>query len=87
MAIKLSPGVFKLSSGQILTNVHSEDKCKGEFCTIHNPSDHCMKHWPQSLNEDTRMMERLCMHMIGHPDPDEIQKASHGCDGCCMNKV
>lgn len=31
------------------------------------------------------MMERMCPHGIGHPDPDEITlDVVHGCDGCCI---
>jgi len=73
---------------------HDEGDCIGEFCCIHNPSDHHMKDWPQFWRADKGVMERLCEHGIGHPDPDDLlisgpvegrsQWASiHGCDGCC----
>ena len=42
------------------------------------------------------LMERICPHGIGHPDPDHLShtervhgleamliEAIHGCDGCC----
>jgi len=43
---------------------------------------------------DRRLMERVCPHGIGHPDPDDVAYrvsrgepatvAVHGCDGCCV---
>ena len=67
-------------------HVHHPDACMGEFCTVHNRSDHHMRSWPQHWREDTRIMERICTHGVGHPDPDEInQPYGHGCDGCCSN--
>ena len=34
---------------------------------------------------DRRIMERICPHGVGHPDPDDVlnQDRVHGCDGCC----
>lgn len=67
---------------------HKKDQCLGENCTIHNVSDHHMKDWPQNWRGDRRIMERICEHGIGHPDPDDIRVAAgdnvHGCDGCCF---
>lgn len=68
--------------------VHPASKCKGEYCCIHNPSDHHMRDWPQNWRDDRRIMERICPHGIGHPDPDDPKtkneyEAVHGCDGCC----
>jgi hypothetical protein len=63
---------------------HKKEKCEGEFCCIHNPSDHHMKDWPQLWRDDRKMMERLCPHGTGHPDPDDpTENRIHGCDGCC----
>lgn len=73
-----------LVGGQRLVNVHSPDRCAGEHCTIHKPSDHHMGDWPQNFREDRGMMERLCPHGVGHPDPDDPAVGrAHGCDGCC----
>ena len=36
----------KLSSGQVLENVHGADRCAGRFCPIHNPSNHSMVDLP-----------------------------------------
>ncbi len=78
--------------------VHSESDCYSEFCCIHNPSNHKTKNWPTHWREDRGIMERMCTHGVGHPDPDDIafKKAIakdygrgdydagiHGCDGCC----
>jgi len=81
---------YKLhKSNQVLTNVHSKTKCKGEYCCIHNPSKHHMSDWQQVWREDKGAMERVCEHGIGHPDPDDPYYSMtkhagvHGCDGCC----
>lgn len=77
-------GVWHFANGDFL--VHSPLRCEGEFCSIHNPSDHHMRDWPQVWRSDRGIVERLCEHGVGHPDPDCIyaQKDSvHGCDGCC----
>lgn len=88
---------------------HSRDICRRtrtralaenialNHCVIHNPSDHNMRTWPMHLRE-TNLIERLCPHGIGHPDPDSARAMDfitwnrvdhpygydqHGCDGCC----
>lgn len=64
--------------------MHAADKCAGVSCTIHNRSDHKIRAFPQSWRGDRGIMERICPHGVGHPDPDEInQDRTHGCDGCC----
>lgn len=77
--------------------VHDPELCEGRPCSIHNPSDHHMKTWPLNWRGDRRLMERICPHGVGHPDPDHIAFArsvpftqgrydpngTHGCDGCC----
>lgn len=54
--------------------VHARSKCAGRAlpCCIHNPSNHKMKDWPLNWRSDTYLMERLCQHQIGHPDPDHV---------------
>jgi hypothetical protein len=92
---------YTTGTGQKL-KVHSKENCKGKYCTIHNPSNHCMKDFPTHWRDDTRVMERICPHGVGHPDPDDLKyrqkeykkkyKKSgdflgiHGCDGCCDKK-
>lgn len=59
-------------------------------CPIHSPTDHHMVTWRQNWRSDRRIMERLCKHGVGHPDPDEgkiglgLDAGTHGCDGCCV---
>lgn len=65
-------------------------------CAIHAPSYHHMRDWPQIMRE-TNLVERICSHGIGHPDPDSLAfyrkidsegkwYGVHGCDGCCSDK-
>ena len=84
-------------TGQKLENVHApSDECMKYGCPIHKPSDHHMKDWPTHWREDRGIMERLCEHDVGHPDPDQVaymkrhhgveeatMESMHGCDGCC----
>lgn len=75
---------------------HDAAQCEGRPCCIHNPSAHSMRAFPQLWRADRGLMERICPHGIGHPDPDDIAykrlsrgaeyahyEAIHGCDGCC----
>lgn len=82
--------VWKTGCGQIFNSVHSPEKCAGESCTVHNPSDHHMREWythfrcgPFDLGAFT---ERICPeHGVGHPDPDDpFAPEEHGCCGCCV---
>jgi hypothetical protein len=75
---------YKLVGSDRVLLVHPKTKCKGQHCCIHNPSDHHMKEWPQNWRDDRGIMERICPHGIGHPDPDDPSTDKvHGCDGCC----
>jgi hypothetical protein len=78
---------------------HPIDRCQGESCCIHNPSEHHMVNWPLFWRDDRALMERICPHGDNHPDPDDIafkarsygktvakQAAIHDCDGCCKSK-
>ena len=71
-----APGVVMIT--------HAAHLCEGEYCCVHNPSDHHMKTWPTTFRSDrvTRingkvfvLTERICAHGIGHPDPDSIAYA------------
>lgn len=69
---------------------HTKDRCiHPERCTIHHRTDHIMRNYPQYWRSDRGIMERICTHGIGHPDPDDITvilnpyEGTHGCDGCC----
>jgi hypothetical protein len=72
--------------------VHAFYRCQGRSCCIHNPSDHSMRQFRTHWRADRRLMERICPHGVGHPDPDDIaykeklgmtHEGVHGCDGCC----
>lgn len=80
----------RLENSDVWLWVHLPDRCVGEHCTIHNRSDHHMRDMPQHWRGDRNIMERICSHGVGHPDPDEIASNTiHGCcsDGCCMGPV
>lgn len=86
--------------------VHDRKSCSAlidnslESCVIHAPSNHIMRAFPTHWREDRRIMERICPHGIGHPDPDDMNyiyatqggeesrniASMHGCDGCCIHK-
>lgn len=80
--------VIVTGTGQVL-QVHSASACADLRCCVHGPSDHPLSaarlHW----RADRQIMERLCAHGVGHPDPDDVKVRSHwaetvhGCDGCC----
>lgn len=87
-----------LSSGQKIM-AHVRGDCRGEYCAIHKPSPHDMVTWPLAWREDKGILERMCEHGIGHPDPDSLafikltrgdkeatEYGVHGCDGCCKKK-
>jgi len=84
------------SSGATYRNIHPHTSdCDLYGCSIHSPSDHPMIDWPTVFRSDTGMMERICSHGVGHPDPDALNylvrsgqagarwAGVHGCDGCC----
>lgn len=58
--------------GLKLVNVHPPEMCEGRGCSIHHPSGHHMATWPLNWRDDTGVMERICPHGIGHPDPDHM---------------
>lgn len=83
-------GVVRLEhSDETIVNTHDPEQCAHEHCTIHNMSEHHMRDWPQHWRSDRGLMERICPHGVGHPDPDEYKihlnpaESIHGCDGCC----
>jgi hypothetical protein len=71
--------------------------CDVNGCAIHNPSYHPLSDAKQFMRADKSwLIERVCEHGIGHPDPDSasfIAKQEgntsiwvHGCDGCCREE-
>ena len=88
-----------LEHSQEVLRVHPEALCAYKlwqaegYCAIHKRSEHVMRAFPQHWRWDRGIMERICTHGVGHPDPDDwaIQLAhdrgQHGCDGCCGFEV
>jgi hypothetical protein len=89
-----------LEGSEVRLVAHAPHECAGEFCCLHNRSDHHMRGWSQHFRQDRGIMERICpKHGTGHPDPD--QKAFfdkfykdgawaqwvHGCCGCCQTEL
>lgn len=83
-----------LAGGEVVVNVHPGSQCQTQDrpCPIHRLTDHNMRHFPQHFRMDNGLMERICPHGIGHPDPDALPffeergikgMGVHGCDGCC----
>lgn len=72
---------------------HPKGACAGEFCAVHNPSDHPLRDAPLNWRGDRGIMERICPCGIGHDDPDDLAyrasvgreaSGTHGCCGCCV---
>lgn len=72
--------------------------CDIDGCAIHNPSYHPLSDAKQYMRSDKSwLIERICDHGIGHPDPDSASFISkqegngsiwvHGCDGCCQSSM
>jgi hypothetical protein len=81
---------------QNMENIHDKRDCqlRGGPCSVHRPSDHHMRTWYPHWRSDRGILERICEHGIGHPDPDQFQywnqtdqdwQRVHGCCGCCSD--
>lgn len=53
-----------------------------------------MREWRPHWRNDRGILERICPHGLGHPDPDQAEywnetgqewQFVHGCDGCCAD--
>ena len=77
------------NSDEVIYNAHDPKFCEGSPCVIHNLTDHHMRSWQQHYREDNRLMERICTHGVGHPDPDLPDQGDkvHRCDGCCIEST
>lgn len=94
MVIEDNMEIFVDGNGREV-RVHPAGTCAGQNCSIHNPSNHPLKEAPLNWRDDRKMMERICTHGVGHPDPDDVAYnvgvlgadeetySTHGCDGCC----
>lgn len=79
--------------------VHEEEwDCAIYGCAIHSPTNHPLVDAKQLMRVDKNyLIERICTHGIGHPDPDSanfLEKSGyskaiwvHGCDGCCQDTM
>lgn len=96
-------GTFGTNEPYVLKH-HSGKSCEPP-CAFHAPSDHPLKdaplNWRSGMTpwDGRRILERMCPHGIGHPDPDGLNFANrnlpegeepdegvHGCDGCCSER-
>lgn len=82
-------------AGRRYATIHPREACTGP-CPFHNPGPHHMAGWQMTCRRDRdSLMERVCAHGVGHPDPDSVAWLTsrdsmpaanytvHGCDGCC----
>ena len=96
--VTASEPIFGANVGTVVLRTHAAGTCRGEHCCVHNPSDHRLKDAPLHWRADRNLMERICEHGVGHPDPDSLSYLrsimsrqayrarayeTHGCDGCC----
>lgn len=86
-----NPPDFIDGTGQKLFKVHSEDRCVGSFCVIHNPCPGPWSNWITHWRGDGPMdiwhgFERICPHGKGHPAVEEIMRGNfqEGGHACCV---
>lgn len=77
---------------QPLVGIHDPSRCEGRPCPFHNMSNHGLRHLKQYWRADISIMERICEHGWGHPDPDspwekDSDQWIHSCDGCCSMEM
>lgn len=96
--VTVAEPVFGIQIGATVLEAHGPTRCSGEHCCIHHPSSHPLDTAPLNWRADRCLMERICPHGVGHPDPDDLDHKrrtlgdayegyafdSHGCDGCCQ---
>ena len=81
----------------VLRGVHARAVCAPYRCWLHAPSPHRLSRAPVVIRTDWWfLVERICPHGLGHPDPDDIAYhhrsgrvgiESHSCDGCCSSEA
>lgn len=87
---------YYTGTGQILAGCHQWEEACEDGCVIHKQLDHPMKGQRTHWRGDRQMMERICRHGIGHPDPFQVkywqrtltpeQVAVEMVHGCCGDK-
>lgn len=86
-ACDIEQAITFFEDGTLLRH-HSFRECSGR-CPLHFPTQHHMRTWRMNWRPDRGIMERICTHGVGHPDPDGRRiwlgedSGVHGCDGCC----
>lgn len=73
--------------------VHDSSSCDPDRpCVVHRRTQHALSDRRLLWRSDRGIFERICVHGVGHPDPDQFEywrrtgrsyEAVHGCDGCC----
>ena len=86
---------YVLPPGMVM-QTHPRERCVGNFCSVHNPSAHPLRDAPRNWRSDKGMMERQCVHGVGHPDPDDLaffrrtrdaeRADGRGVHGCCIER-
>jgi len=85
--------LVRLEHSEVILRCHPPSACAGQTCAVHNRSDHPMRSFKQHWRDDRGIMERVCEHGVGHPDPDDLairegrDSGVHGCDGCGHEEV
>lgn len=84
-------GFYRTGVGQIIT-CHDAFACAPFQCTIHRPTEHSMRKFPNRWDQLTQMMVRVCPHGEEHPDPDDMnariseEKGRCSCDCLCCGR-
>lgn len=89
------PALLEHSDVEIMA--HTAAACAGQVaCPIHNRSVHSMRAMTQHWRGDRGIIERICEHGTGHPDPDQYAFWVYGMGeehadaemvhGCCAER-
>lgn len=91
----MSWDLYAMDGGDLL-RTHGRDQCAGQYCSLHNPSDHPLRDATIKWDRTRNLMVRFCNHGFWHPDADDIAFKHrstgahwaaacerHECDGCC----
>lgn len=60
-----------LEHSPVVLMAHPPKACAGSPCPLHNRTDHVLRGFMQHWRDDRGLMERICPHGVGHPDPDQ----------------
>lgn len=100
--VNVADPLYGIQMGIQGLRVHNQALCAEDpSCCIHKPSRHPLAGARMNWRGDRGLMERVCVHGVGHPDPDDLayKRATmgteyeryafdiHGCDGCCRGNA